>query len=311
MKLKGQATTELALGALVFVTLLLLGIHFAEVGMLSLKVQESSAWATWEATARRVQNLKTHDTLPFDAILSGPDAVGPAATHNYEDFNGLTSVDTGNSVVMRALTKGSGLAVKCQENAALRWQPSGTASRAYSDRGGFECTSEASLAAALPINFLNDANGFFKAKNYDARHSTLKICGMGRATGGTCNGYLPILLGDWGLSGDAEKGECKLAVGNSGACVSTSFAANQDYKDATQRMWSAGFGKSKALAMQWAGAAPADPNEFWFSYSGLESSYDTTVGGEGLGTFKTGGPGLGSIPDNTVAADCFLGKPGC
>jgi hypothetical protein len=311
MKLRGQATVELALGALVFVTILLLGIHFAEVGMLSVKVQEASAWAAWEASARRVQNLATHDTFPFDAILSGPTAVGPQAMHNYEDFNGLTSVDTGNSVVMRALTKGSGMTVRCQENAALRWQPSGTASRAYVDRGGFECTSEADIAAQLPIKFLNDANGFFRAKNYDARHTSLKICGMGRASGPSCSGYLPILLGDWGLAGDAEKGECKLAVDGPTSCISSTGNPNQTYKTATQNMWSPGFGKAKALAQQWAGSVPSDPNEFWFSYSGLEDDYNTTVGGEGLQIFKTGGPGLGSIPDERTAADCFLGKPGC
>ena len=51
----GQATVELALGLLVFVTVLLFGIHFAEVGWLSLKVQEAGAWAMWEAAGANMR----------------------------------------------------------------------------------------------------------------------------------------------------------------------------------------------------------------------------------------------------------------
>ncbi len=58
---------------------MLFGIHFAEVGMLSLKVQEAGAWANWEATGRRVMDLEADNTAPFDRLLAGPDAVGPAA----------------------------------------------------------------------------------------------------------------------------------------------------------------------------------------------------------------------------------------
>jgi len=314
--MKGQATTELALGALVFITLILFGIHFAEVGMLSLKVQESAAYATWEATGRRVLDLDNFNDTPFDQIVNGPDAVGRAATHAYRDFNGLTSVDNGNSVVMRALTQGSGLTVTCQKNRNIGWAPSTTAAKAYLDTGGMECSAAAQLKAVMPVDFLNTANGFFSAKQYDARHAAaggaLSVCSMGRAVSGLCTGQLPVLLGDWGLAGEAQKGECKLAIGSPLApCVSTTSPPNDPYKQTLLRTWAPGFSKAKAFATTYSGSAPADPNEFWFSYSGLEDDYETSVGGEGLGTFLTGGPGLGTLPDKTVVADCFLGKPGC
>jgi hypothetical protein len=314
--MRGQATTELALGALVFITLILFGIHFAEVGMLSLKVQESAAYATWEATGRRVLDLDNFNDNPFDQVVSGADAVGPAATRAYRDFNGLTSVDRGNNVVMRALTTGSGLTVTCRKNPGIGWAPSSTAARAYIDTGGMECSATAQLKAAMPVDFLNTANGLFSAKQYDARGAAtgglLNVCSMGRAVSGLCTGQLPVLLGDWGLAGEPQKGECKLSLGSPlASCVSTTSPPNDPYKDTLKRTWSPSFSKSKSFAQTYAGAAPADPNEFWFSYSGLEDDYETSVGGEGLGTFLTGGPGLGTLPDKTVVADCFLGKPGC
>lgn len=319
-RVRGQATVELALGSLVMITIIMFGIHFAEVGMLSLKVQEAAAWATWEASGRRVLDLEANNTAPFDRIVAGAAAVDTQAELAYRDFNGLTSVDS-SDVVIRALTRGERLDVQCRENRALRWLASPAAAATYHDRGGFECTASAQLAAVnMPFDFLNGADGFFNARQYDARGAAaggvMRVCALGRATGSSCDGQLAVLLGDWGLAGDREKGECKLAVGSPGRCVSTTAGAppappNDVYRAATERLWVPAFYKTRAFANTFAGGAPADPNEFWFSYSGVESNYDTTVGGEGIGTAKTGGAGIGLIPPLTVGNDCFLGKPGC
>ncbi|MBK7861650.1 MAG: pilus assembly protein [Archangiaceae bacterium] len=319
---RGQATVELALGALVLVTVIIFGIHFAEVGYLSLKVQEAATFAAWEATGRRVQDLGAGTDAPFDAIVGGPSAVGPLARAAYRDFNGLSSVDTGADQVVKGLTRGQGLAVTCTRNDALSFRPTTTASKVYFDTGGISCRAEARLSAAhFPTRFLDQADGFFKAQQYDARGAAqggaMKVCSMGRAVGGSCGGSMSLLLNDWGLAGDAEKAECRLTVGNPGGCDSSTGGSpapppNTVYKEAVRRMWSPSFSGAVTFAMQYAGAAPARPNEFWFSYAGLESGYLTQNGGEGRGEWHTGGPGVATstVPDLEVAKSCFLGMPG-
>ena len=97
--------------------MLLFGIHFAEFGWLSLKVQEAQTWAIWEATAPRVQQLPNGagHTAEFDATLL---RLGPTATREYRDFDGRTGVN-GAGVVVAALTRGRNLTVECREEVAL------------------------------------------------------------------------------------------------------------------------------------------------------------------------------------------------
>jgi hypothetical protein len=317
----GQATVELALGALVLITVIFFGIHFAELGYLSLKVQEAGTFAAWEATGRRVQDLGAGNDAPFDGIVRGPDSVATLSRNAYRDFNGLTSADTGSDQVVKGLTKGEGLAVTCEANPGITFRPTTTAARVYFDTGGISCHAEALLSARFPVSFLDSANGLFSARQYDARGSardgTMKICSMGRALHGRCGGALSLLLNDWGLAGDPEKGECRLRVDSPGTCTSSTSGspappANTIYMSAVRRMWAPSFAASVAFATQYSGAAPATPNDFWFSYAGLESDYLTSNGGEGQGTWHTGGPGVATstIPQMQVAKDCFLGMPG-
>jgi hypothetical protein len=54
---RGQGTVELAIGLLVFVTVLIFGIHFAELSFLSLKTTEAASYAIWDSTGRRVHRF--------------------------------------------------------------------------------------------------------------------------------------------------------------------------------------------------------------------------------------------------------------
>ena len=82
-------------------------------------------------------------------------------------------------------------------------------------------------------------------------------------------------------------------------------------RDAVASMWVGGGGAGRAFAEAHAGSAPTDANEYHFSYAGMEFNYWTNLGDEGGNTrYKTGGPGLGLIPDFTLN-NCFLGKAGC
>ena len=59
LRARGQAALEMALGSLVFITLLLFGIHFGEVGVLTLRVQQAATSALWDTTGMRMHNYAT------------------------------------------------------------------------------------------------------------------------------------------------------------------------------------------------------------------------------------------------------------
>src|SRR5207249_4993558 len=53
----GQAAAEAAIGMLVFVTVLMFGLHFAEVGYLTVKIQEAANGALWDTTAKKMHDI--------------------------------------------------------------------------------------------------------------------------------------------------------------------------------------------------------------------------------------------------------------
>lgn len=310
---RGQATVELALGSLVFVTILLFGIHFAEFGWLSLKVQEAQTWALWEATGSRVQRLPNGNanTTDFNNTVA---QLGTIATRAYQDFDGRTGVN-GQSVIVAALTRGQNMSVECQEETAMsgvagngNWKPSLTVKNVYSDRGGISCVAKAELEGfRIPVKFLQNADrGFFNA---DHRKPTpYTFCGIGPSTGGACTGRLAILTNDWGLAGDLEKGQQPAPVAGGGAAA--------PYADAVQSMWGGGGRTAGAdFAFAFAGDRPATAAEFWFSYAGLEAFHLSPLPpahgpGPASGApprWNTGAPGIGLVPWGSEIK-CFLGK---
>src|SRR5262249_27624927 len=57
MSARGQAVVETSLFMLVFITILVFAIHFAEIGWMTVKTQEPANSALWDATSRQM-----HDT---------------------------------------------------------------------------------------------------------------------------------------------------------------------------------------------------------------------------------------------------------
>ncbi len=80
------------------------------------------------------------------------------------------------------------------------------------------------------------------------------------------------------------------------------FAPNLPYKDAVQHVVAGLLEEQEPRDARWAGRL-RPTRTVWFSYRKMKDSYETHVGGEEP-AFATGGPGLGTIPDRTVAADC-------
>ncbi len=79
---RGQGTVEMALGVLLFVTVFIFGIHFAEVGYLSLKVQEASTSALWDTTSAKMHELPGN-------FADLQNAIGAAGGHATERIQGL------------------------------------------------------------------------------------------------------------------------------------------------------------------------------------------------------------------------------
>ncbi|MGV3625659.1 MAG: hypothetical protein ACO1OB_32915 [Archangium sp.] len=297
---RGQATVELALGSLVFVAVLLVGIHMAEYAQLSLKVQEAETFALWDASLRRVQtrgdNGATNDQ-PFDRTMDQVTGVAPRAERRYGDFDGVRN---GNSttVITRALTRGSRVNVDCRRDDDFNFAATASASTLYRDVGGLSCRSTAEVRAIrIPRRFVQESEGgFFKEEVI--RADPMRVCGLGLPVGGACRGRLAMLTNDWGLAND-ETRECKLNC------------ANSPYKAMVRSMYAPPSGAGPALASAYAGAAPISPSDFFFSYSGEESGMTQNVGGEGADVFMTGGGGLGMVPRTNADRKCFLGRSGC
>lgn len=300
---RGQAVVELAIGSVVFVVVLLVGIHLAEVAQLSLKVQEAQTFAVWQATQKRVQKRfpdGSTNTTPLSATLNASTGVGGEAKRRYADFNGLESVQRG-AEVKQALTRGRGVEVRCEREPNLKFEASTTAKAVMLDEGGLKCSSSASLEAIrLPKTFMQSDSGGWGFRASPFRAAPIPVCGMGFATNGACNGALAVMTNDWGFATEETK-ECKLQCRDS------------VYRASVERLWAGGGGAGADFANRFAGSAPVNASQYHFSFSGIESDYFDYVGGEGLPSFRTGGPAIGDgmVHQHHTAGKCFLGRRDC
>jgi len=252
---RGQATVETALGLLVFITILVFGLHFAEMAQLSIKLREATAGAMWDATSKKMHNLPK-DFAPLDSAIAG---AGGLATRRYEDFDGRTSRDLGRSVT-QVFTGGTALTVSCGPDSTLSFAPpavkSGVLKDAYLDKGGMACSARATLFAwQFPQSFLDDGTGaLFKASHKSA---PMNLCAPGR--GGARCGTSTILLDDWGLAGPEESVPNILNVCTERYCRTTRtvFDANGGVQG----------GAVEAMSRWAVNGVPSMP-QFWLSFRG-------------------------------------------
>lgn len=212
---RGQATVELALGLLVFITVLVFGIHFAEVGMMKLRVQQAATAALWDTTGVRMHRFNTPGNSPPDFFTANqmrdqnnrrPEQ---AAEARYRDFDGLQN--GGARTFTQVMTRGSRLNVQCRPVAVSPLPTSAPFNRlrsAYNpptsggtEVDGMECSASARVEPwGMPSRFLDQGNsGFFQVRNVLVPR--IQVCAFGRAQGGSCQGTVSIALDDWGLSG--------------------------------------------------------------------------------------------------------------
>ncbi|WP_224368020.1 TadE/TadG family type IV pilus assembly protein [Hyalangium versicolor] len=290
---RGQGTVELAIGLLVFVTILVFGIHFAEIAFLSLKVQESSATAIWDAT-----QAKMH-VLPDSWNLLDPSTVAQRANERYKDLDGRSS-KTGGGTITYVFTKADSPTVTCEAENSIEHRPPNTTEGVYqANTGGMRCSSKATISVwKFPTSFFDDGSGaFFKEKHYST--TSMTICGVNR--GGGCEASFGILLDDFGLALDEESTDCPV--------LDDSGCKNQAYYQSALRVFNRHGWGNKGAAMQLArttiGQVPINSSKFWMSFKVYDDSENG--GDDDPGTWPTT-PGKGS-PTNEYDQSVGKRKP--
>ncbi|RKH59865.1 hypothetical protein [Corallococcus aberystwythensis] len=284
---RGQALVETALGSLVFVTVLMFGIYFAEVGALTLKVQEAANFALWEATGHVMHN-------PQSGVFQRPNAEALAsgeASGRYEDFDGRAGRTSGAMTFQLALARATQVRVDCEStrppgsdidilgtrplDANLGSTALQQAMTVQSD--GISCTASTRLRAERLGTFMEPE--FFKVSHRRATDQ-FTVCAAGRASNGRCTQRFFMLLDDWGLSTVAEGQECPLSIDSGAPC------GNADYYGWAQRVYekNGGGGNAGTALMAGVGAeGGVNEDQFFMSFRGHESNYEQSIGGSHAG----------------------------
>ena len=215
-KARGAALVETALGATLMVTVIIFGIHFAEVGYLSLKVQEAAISALWNGTHRQMHSIPVDYEKAEDSMA----ASAANAQQRYADFDGRSTINRAPGIT-QAFTAGRNLRVTCGQGGAPDWEGAVLTQPVYRDQGAAHCEAQADLSAIrLPRRFLDDDNpaegGLYQEQHADDRFSNMRVCAAGRAVAGECQARFNMLVDDWGLAGNfpSEVLTCQLPMGH-------------------------------------------------------------------------------------------------
>jgi hypothetical protein len=337
---------ELALGLIVFITVVMFGIHFAEVGYMSLRVQEPAVAPLWDATALRVHRMEPiQDTIGnFTTFPSIAPQVMTNANGRFVDFDGRRST-SGPATISHVFTRLSGMQVQCDVEPLFEFdvprsrrpgllqprpgnwgtgmpnQDRGNPTDSvldgiYENLGGVSCSADARIESlpSLPAAFLEGNGGFFKEQHSQAW--SMRVCAAGRATGSTCPGRYAILLGDFAFADTEVSGNCPLRPEEPNiACPENEafYYAAMKVFDNNER---AATMDASAFADFFAGYSPIDESGFFMSYRGVEDGYieNLTRPGEPMDEMdrprNTGG--VSDSPTRRRASNtCFLGQDGC
>lgn len=276
---RGQATVELAIGLTVFVVILVLGIHFAEIGYLTLRVEDAANFALFEATGHRLHKTFTGKWNMEGAAVTSAENLTQS---RFKDFDGRASASTGSKLT-QVFTRAKNLKVVCKSNQGgaavdtpnieLAGTPAAVAAaygRAASENAGISCQVGADLTAfKAPTAFLDGSKGFFKRAPYKKAWEDLHVCAAGRATGTSCKGKFVMALDDWGFRGKDEAKPCELSEGMTGC-------SNKGYFNMTRAAYEsagAGNGAAEQLAQWVSGTTPTQEAAFYMSFRGEDSPY--------------------------------------
>jgi hypothetical protein len=271
---RGQALVETALGLMVFVTILVFGIYFAEVGALTLKVQEAANFALWDATARVLHDPEA-DQWGRRTVV---EAARTAAAVRYADFDGRERMGGTGMPIQQAIARAMPIQVQC--DAELAAGVPGLAPAAAGpalatamtvDTQGLSCTASSRMRAMRVGRFMEDS--FFKVSHRRAA-AAFTVCAAGRASDGACTGRFSLLLDDWGLSGVQEGRACPLSIDSGAPCD------NRDYYLWAERVFRAngGGGSAGSALAAVVGADSVNEDQFFMSFRGEEDRYEEDIG---------------------------------
>ncbi len=289
----GQALVEMVLGIIVFVTVLIFGIHFAEVGALSVKVTEAQHSAVFDATGHPLHEWPK-DASPANQAVS---KATEEAQKRYQDFDSRSG--GGGASLTQVFTRAENFKVTCQIGEGPSYAQ-GITTGAYGDNKGVNCTSTAQVSSTgIPTSFMDQGTGFFSVKHHVP--ITIGVCGFGR--GDCTQRKLIMLLDDWGLSRDkGESKNCLLEMDSPG-CENKPFwtMAESVYKAGGGGLGNAGSELVEGILGQ---SSPIDEQQFWMSASMTESEFKQTIDSEGLTEFTT-------TPHEAHYLEAYKGRKTC
>ena len=271
---RGQALVETVLGLMVFVTILLFGIYFAEVGALTLKVQEAANFALWDATGRVMHN-PAEGNWGRQSVVADAEA---ATAARYVDFDGRERMGGTGMPIQQAIARAQPIQVDCRAvlPAGVQGLAPGVAGRPLNaamtvGTQGMGCTASSSIRGVRIGRFMEDS--FFKEAHRRAA-AAFTVCAAGRASDGRCTGRFGLLLDDWGLAGVAEGRSCPLSIDTGAEC------ANVDYYRWAERVYRAneGGGTNGSRLAALVGAASVNEDQFFMSFRGEEDNYEQNIG---------------------------------
>jgi hypothetical protein len=203
---RGQASVEMALGLIVFVTILMFGIHFAETSYLGMRVSQAAHSAIFRATGQRAHEKGSN----FSRASTVAGLTTSDNAKYWDDFQPTVGEGSGSIThVLTKIEKSTNNVVRCTNEGSMRSSLVGMAPTPYSgDRGGMKCSGEAQISVlpTFPKNFL-DNTWSLKTAHYSGPTS-LRMCATPRSKrSGPC-GQFGVLLGDYSLQG-ASSGESR------------------------------------------------------------------------------------------------------
>lgn len=340
---RGQATVELAVTSVMFVTVLLFGIYFAEVGFLGMKVQEAANFAVMDATGRKVHDFKLANlsgnklqAYKYGSTLQGIPGASKAASDRYKDFDGIENLPQ----LQQVMTAANQINVNCGNLNAMSFDLPNVGSKRvfmpavrqylnqlYRDRGGARCTASTKVQAInFPKAFLEGSGqgGLTREQLFAAQPLTL--CGVGRAKNGKCEGHYAVLTGDWSFNSvttdnsnnDTRQDAQGKPIDPNPAyrkLVRDLYYANGDSKQKPGGGWS----RAQELMLYGGGFTASDvktkydDTKFYMSFAGEEHNFIDTTGGNHK--YNTSGVYMAKYPKlkKPKYANCFLGlrREGC
>lgn len=286
---RGQAVTEVALGILVMIPIIVGGIYLAEASMFRLEATEAATEPMWDATAYQ-QNSYT------GAFNRTPAAAGAATSRANARASPRSMVFNRASAAQMQCNAGSGLGLTIGPTAGV-----------YTDNGGISCTARLTVdPQGITRFFVDRGPGAMFKEPMGNMLKNFSFCETEK-----CRPFV-MAIGDWGLTNrGGEDNECNLTMDG---CANQGFF---DFAKSTYEANRTGAGTRNDAYVQYVEqvvqqtpANLARLTDFQMSFKGEESGFiqDVPVS-EGEPEWRTT-PSYGAWEDSYGARSTkFLGLP--